>query len=361
MQLSNMKITNIEKVTVDIPYLERIREHLQKVWNFANRATDDEFQENYEEYLKEWRESEPPSVNTCIYKVRTDEGIIGIGEGGSISDDRIQTLLGTSPFEFIMDDSIGPLQIAFYDIMGKALDLPMARLFGPMQREDVPVAYWSHCFPPEVLQQEAKIAVENGFMTHKIKRRAHTDIVEQIGSVAEVVPADYHITVDSNATLGTIDRALEVAGQLKKFPQVKCLESPIAENNVEGYLFLKEQLSYPLAMHSCSLSSVSSGMCDYFVLSGWASSIIARAALADAGGKSFWLQMGYTGISAMFMVHLAAAINNASMSHVSLYFLLEDDLLAEPLVVSDGHAKVPEKPGIGIELNDDAVEQYRVK
>jgi len=355
-----MKIKNIERITVDIPYSERIREHLQKCWNFANRATDDEFQQNHDEYLKQWQQSQPPSVNTCIYKVHTDEGIIGIGEGGSISDDRIQTLLGKSPFEFIMDDSLGPLQIAFYDIMGKALNLPMARLFGPLERENVPIAYWSHCFPPEVLQQEAKIALENGFTTHKIKRRAHTNIVEQIGSVAEVAPVDYHITVDSNATLGTVEKAVEIAGQLEKFPQVKCLESPIAEDNVEGYLLLKKKLSYPLAMHSCSLSTVSSGVCDHFVLGGWAAGIMKRAALADAGGKSFWLQMGFTGISAVFMVHLAAAISNASMSHVSLYFLLEDDLLLEPLIVSNGHAKVPEKPGIGVELDEDAVERYRV-
>jgi L-alanine-DL-glutamate epimerase-like enolase superfamily enzyme len=307
------------------------------------------------------RESQPPSVNTCIYKVHTDEEISGIGEGNSISDDRIKTLLGKSPFEFIMNDSIGPLQIAFYDIMGKALDLPMARLFGPMQRENVPISYWSHCFPPEVLQKEAKIALENGFTAHKIKRRAHTDIVEQIGSVAEVVPQNYHITVDSNATLGTTDRAVEVAGQLEKFPQVKCLESPIAEDNVEGYLRLKKQLAYPLAMHSCSLTTVSSGMCDHFVLGGWAAGIMKKAALADAGGKSFWLQMGFTGISAMFMIHLAAAISNASMSHVSLYFLLENSLLMEPLIVFNGHAQVPEKPGIGVEIDEDAVERYRIE
>ena len=129
--LSNLKITKIDRVTVDIPYLERISEHLQKCWNFANRATDDDFQQNYAEYLKEWNESQPPSVNTCVYKVHTNEDITGIGEGGSISEDRMQSLLGKNPFEFIMDDGLGPLQIAFYDIMGKALDLPMARLFGP--------------------------------------------------------------------------------------------------------------------------------------------------------------------------------------------------------------------------------------
>ena len=44
-----------------------------------------------------------------------------------------------------MDDSAGPLQIAFYDLMGQAVGLPMARMFGPCQ-ESAPIAYWSQCF-----------------------------------------------------------------------------------------------------------------------------------------------------------------------------------------------------------------------
>jgi L-alanine-DL-glutamate epimerase-like enolase superfamily enzyme len=48
------------------------------------------------------------------------------------------------------------------------------------------------------------------------------------------------------------------------------------------------------------------------------------------------------------------------LSHVSLYILLEHSLLAEPLIIKDGLAKVPEKPGLGIALDMDAVERYRV-
>jgi L-alanine-DL-glutamate epimerase-like enolase superfamily enzyme len=108
------------------------------------------------------------------------------------------------------------------------------------------------------------------------------------------------------------------------------------------------------------LKAVSSGQCDYFVLGGWASGLMRRAALADAGGMSFWMQMGHTGISAIFMIHLATAIKNASMPHVSLYLLLENDLIVEPLVISDGCAKMPAKPGLGVEIDENAVETYRI-
>jgi L-alanine-DL-glutamate epimerase-like enolase superfamily enzyme len=48
------------------------------------------------------------------------------------------------------------------------------------------------------------------------------------------------------------------------------------------------------------------------------------------------------------------------MPHVSLYLLLENDLIVEPLVVSDGYAKAPAKPGLGVEIDEDAVEKYRI-
>ncbi len=359
-----MKITNIEKIPVVIPYHERVRGHLQRCWNLANRATDDEYRDNYEKYLAEWRSSSPPQVETCIYQVHTDSGIVGLGEGGDISDGGMQSYLGKNPFEFILNDGTRALQIAFYDIMGKAVGLPMAQLFGPMQRENVKIAYWSHCFPPEVLQQEAKIAVENGFRAHKIKRRAHTDILEQIGVVSEVIPEDYHIAIDANATFGTTDRAIDIGRKLEVYPQVKCLESPIAQDNIEGYLFLKQRLPYRLAIHAGTpgvLKAINTGMCDYFVVSGGAAGIIETATVADAGGLEFWIQMGdYTGISAMFMIQIASAIRNASLGHVSLYFLLENYLLTEPIVVEEGCVKIPSKPGLGVEVDMDAVEQYRV-
>jgi L-alanine-DL-glutamate epimerase-like enolase superfamily enzyme len=357
-----MKISEIEQIAVNVPYLERIREHLRKGWNFGNRATDDELEANRSEFERQWQESSPPSVQTLIYRVQTDEGLVGIGEGAGIPEDRIQTYLGRSPFEFIMDDSAGPLQIAFYDLMGQAVGLPMARLFGPCQ-ETVPIAYWSHCFPPDVLEEEVKIAIENDFRAHKFKRRAHTDVVEQVQRIADAAPDDYELTIDANCTFGTVERALSIGRQLKKYPQVKCLESPIDQENVEGYLTLKKELGYPLAIHFGSphpMISLPSSAYDYYVVGGWAAGVIRCANIASAANKPFWMQMGFTGISAVFMVHLAATIPNASLGHVSLYMLLEHSLLAEPLVVKDGQAKVPERPGLGVALDMDAVERYRL-
>ena len=357
-----MKITQIEQIPVEIPYMERVRDHLQKGWNFGNRATDDELNANRSEHERQWRESSPPTVETSIYRVHTNEGNIGIGEGAGIAEEKIQTYIGRSPFEFIMDDSAGPLQIAFYDLMGQAVGLPMARMFGPSQ-PTAPIAYWSQCFPPEAMQEEVKIAVEGGFCVHKFKRRAHTDVVEQVQAIAEVAPENYELTIDANTTFGTVERTLSFGRRLKEYPHVKCLESPIVQDDVEGYLRIKKELDLPLAIHFGSPAptiSLPSPAYDYYVVGGWLAGILRCANIASAANMPFWLQMGFTGVSAVFMVHLAAALPNTSLSHVSLYILLEHSLLAEPLIIKDGLAKVPKKPGLGVGLDMDAVERYRV-
>ena len=92
------------------------------------------------------------------------------------------------------------------------------------------------------------------------------------------------------------------------------------------------------------------------------------ANIISAANKPFWMQMGFTGISAGFMVHLASVIPNASLAHVSLFQLLEHSLLLEPLRTllleplrtAEGKAKVPEKLGIGIKIDMDAIDKYQV-
>ena len=356
-----MKITRIEQIAVNIPYLERVLEHLQKGWGYGNRATDEEFRTNEPQYRKEWEESSPPSVETTVFRVHTADGLVGVGEGRALSDEQAQEYIGKSPFDFVMDDSTGPLQIAFYDLMGQATGLPVARMLGP-SRAEAPLAYWSHCFPPEVLREEARIAVENGYTVHKFKRRAHTDVVEQVECMLEVIPDDYEITIDANATFGTPENAISFGRKLEKFPQVKCLESPIDQDNVDGYKLLKKELRFQLAHHYGSpdpLLALHSEAYDHFVIDGWVAGVMRSAHVAALRDKTFWMQMGQTGITAAFMVHLAAAVPNATLGHVSLHHLLEHSLLAEPLAVREGQTRVPDEPGLGVELDMDALERFR--
>jgi L-alanine-DL-glutamate epimerase-like enolase superfamily enzyme len=359
-----MKITRIERIALDIPYIESVREHLQKGWGLANRATDEEFAAEGDRFHREWRDSKPPTVKTSLYLVHTDDGLTGLGEGASLTDEQLATYTGRSPFNYLGDDSVGPLQMAFYDLMGQALDLPLARVLGPA-RDTAPLAWWSHCFPPEALRAEAERALARGYRVHKFKRRAHTDVLDQVAAIAEVAPDDYEITVDANQTFGTLERALDIGGKLKAIPQVRCLESPIQQGDIDGYRRLKKELGLKLAHHMGTpdpIDALHSDVYDYFILGVTVGGTFRNAHICGARDKPFWMQLGGDGtdISTLFMLHLAAAIPNATLGHVSMQHLQEELLLNEPLVVEDGLVAIPRTPGLGATLNMDVVDRYRV-
>lgn len=359
-----MKITNIEAIALDIPYQEQIQEPLRRGWGLGNRATDEEFAAERARFEKEFETAKTPSVRTTVYQVQTDEGLTGLGEGNGLDADKVAAYVGHSPFEYINDDSPGPLQIAFYDLMGQSLGLPLCRLIGP-STPTAPLAWWSHCFPPEVLRGEAERAQAAGYRVHKFKRRAHTDVVEQIAAIAEVTPDDYEITADANETFGTRERALDLGGKLKAYPQLHCLESPIDQNDIEGYQLLQKELGLPLAIHIGkpeAIEALHSEAYDYYILGARVSGTQRSAHLCSFRDKPFWMQLGGDGtdISTLFMLHLAAAIPNATKGHVSMQHLQEALLLNEPIVVVDGDVTLPTTPGLGGTLNMDVVERYRV-
>lgn len=359
-EVKNLKITKVEVFEVLVPWVERIRDYMSKAGMPAN------------------------GIHTFIYKVHTDDGLTGIADG---PDARkiIPKILGRNPFEFILDDSVWPLQIALYDLMGKVLELPVCRLFGPVYRRKVKVAYWSHCFPPEVLANEATYAAEKGFKIHKIKARPSLNPIEQVKAIYESVP-EIQVIVDANCTFWLPSKAVKVSRSLERY-NVFCLESPIPQQNIDGYLEIKAKTIIPLAMHMGfgsgsswtpnPMTAIERRMVDYFVVEEEGagrmlkSAILAETAIGEASasggyevqGMPLWIEVVGLGPMETFGLHLAAAMKTAVLPSITFVFsqhLLEDDLIMEPLNLRNGESDVPEKPGLGVNLDEQALEKYRI-
>ena len=86
-----------------------------------------------------------PPTRRAVYVVHTDDGLVGLGEGGSRPEPQevIDQYLGTNPFEWIGDETSLGLGIAMYDLMGQAAEVPVYKLFGQQHRSWVPVASWT--------------------------------------------------------------------------------------------------------------------------------------------------------------------------------------------------------------------------
>jgi len=338
-----LKITAVDRFLVDIP-LEAVAER-----NMARTQP-------------EWSISE-------ICKVTTDAGLVGIGETlvnyswASVTEATVERVLGGNPFELMWDDTLGAgLQIALLDVAGKAAGVPVYRLLGNKVRDWCPVAWWSIDMPPEDMAAEASRAVEMGYTAHKQKARPYFDVIAQVEAVSKVVPKHYQIELDFNELLLNAGSAVPLLKELDAFPNVAMYESPIPQVDVEGNLRVRSQTRTPIVLHvgvPALSTAIQQDLCDGFVVGGGVSSVLRQAAILSAFNKPFFLQVVGTGITASLALHIGAVATHASWPAVSCFNMYTHQLIREPIQVVGGYSRVPEGPGLGIELDTAAIEGFR--
>jgi hypothetical protein len=108
------------------------------------------------------------------------------------------------------------------------------------------------------------------------------------------------------------------------------------------------------------MTALKEDVCDGFVVSGGATQILHEAHIIAEANKVFWFQLVGTGITASWALHFAAVCSHARWPAVNCHNLYQHTLLAQPLQVQDSLTPIPQGPGLGIELDWDAVERFRI-
>ena len=88
--------------------------------------------------------------------------------------------------------------------------------------------------------------------------------------------------------------------------------------------------------------------------------MLRAASVAEEIKKPFWLQMVGTSITGAFAMHFGAVLSHANIPAITCMEMYKDDLIKEKLEAEGGYIKVPEKPGLGVEIDEEAVERYKV-
>lgn len=344
---AKLRIRDVERIVVDVPFTPRCQQwNAREVW--------------------QWRISE-------IVRVTTDApDLVGYGETilhytwGRVPDAAIERVRGGNPADFLGDDSLGAgLQMALYDLVGKALGVPAYRLFNlPRVREWCPISWWNIDMPPEANAAEALEALAAGYTSYKIKARPWFDVFAQVEAISAVTPEYFRLDLDWNNMLINQGNAAPVLAELDKQPRVAIYESPIMQHDVEGQRLLRTKTSRPLALHFGEPpfpTVVRDMVCDGFVVSGGVASILRQGALAAAFEKPFWLQMVGTGLTTAMSAHLGAVLPFAQWPSVNCLNNYADDLLQTPLTITGGYLRVPEAPGLGIAIDEGALERFRMQ
>ena len=262
----------------------------------------------------------PPRVRTALYFVHTDEGLTGLGEGAALDADQLAGYEGRSPFEYITDDGPGPPAdrlLRPHGAGGRAAARPSPRTGA---RHTAPLAWWSHCFPPRgAAEGSGARPGPPGTRVHKFKRRAHTDVVEQVAAIAEAAPRrvrdhrrrqpDFRHSRARPSISGARLRALPTG------PLSRVADRPGRHRRVPAGSRRSWGSSSPHHMGS-PRGGRGPALRGPTTTSSSAPGQRRRSAtphVCGARDKPFWMQLGNdgTGISTLFMLHLAAAISNA--------------------------------------------------
>ncbi len=348
--------------------------------------------------------------NWLFVKVETDDGITGWGEAFTQPDrDRSveeqvrhirRYLIGRSPFnikhftQVMYDDlaskagdmqyysAISGIEQALWDIVGKSLDTPVYNLLGGACRERIRVyanGWVSWGQPPEVYAENAVETVKSGFTALKfdpfpdpwrtyVSRKDEDAAVENVKAVREAVGPDIDLLIEVHRRLAPM-HAVRVARMIEKYDPF-WYEEPVSAENIDALTEVKRSINIPVVTGEvlCTKSSfrevfekraadiINADVC----CCGGILELKEIAAVAEpyhiiVSPHNFGSNA--TGLAATLQV--AACIPNFLITEYFINFKpRSDEISVNPFVVDDGYIEIPKGPGLGLDLDEEAMAKY---
>lgn len=357
--------------------------------------------------------------SSLLVRIGTDAGVEGWGEGGQTGPPELTRvvvehalaplLIGEDPFastmlwermydvtrdygqKGVVIGAISGVDIALWDLKGRALQVPVyALLGGPFRDRVLPYAtgmYYKRgrdrADQIRILQEEARGYAAQGFSAVKMKIGFFPprEDIALVAAIREAIGADVRLAVDANHAYNAYT-AIEVGRAIEPY-RIAWFEEPVPPEDLQGYLQVKARLSIP----------ISGGEVEY--TSFGARELIARravdiiqpdtcgcggltecwriAALARAYGVQYFPHVWGSAVGLAASLHLLASLppcpptGNPFPSYQDplLEFdrnpsPLRDELSREPIRLEEGFVRVPRGPGLGITIDPEVLERYRV-
>ena len=305
-----------------------------------------------------------PGTRT-IYVVHTDDGKVGLGEGGgtgSLAQDVIDQYMGTNPFEWMGDETSLALGTAMYDLMGQAAGVPVHQLFGQKHRSWVPVSSWTVSTHPDRMAEVVQRNAESGYTWMKFHLSPFENVIDQTEAMQKVAPKGFKIHYDFTMH-GTDDHMFELLDKLAQYPIAGCFEDPLPGKDIPGYIELRKRSRLPVVLHHSEIGfthDVLMGAADAYMLGhSTIGRVIQRAGLFAAGDMPFMLQNTGGNITRAMTSHMMSAFPSANFHFIDSCDTYKHDVVVERLEPVNGFVRVPEKPGLGVTLDRAALERLK--
>lgn len=336
------------------------------------------------------------TMDHVIVEVHTDEGITGIGEASpflyyapetqkdvvaTVTDHLGPMVRGLDPFEIeklnMMFDTVvdghqfskAAIEMALWDIMGKALGVPVYRLLGGKVRDAVEVIALVDNGPPPVMAAQAVERVEAGFRCLKVKIGFDpaTDVA-MVEAVVDAVRGSAAVRVDAEESYD-LKTSLRIAHRLEEM-EVELLSQPISRYHYRQMARLRETISIPLLVDESIeipadvMLAAELGTGDLVnikvVKSGGILKAKRMAAIAEGAGMGCLIgSMIEMGPGTASGAHVAVSTPNVTYaSELVGPQLIADDVLVDPIEIRQGTIRLPDRPGLGVELDRERLARY---
>lgn len=353
------------------------------------------------------KDSFDATVTPVVARVHTDEGVVGLGETYLDDPSGHKALTAARGMEALGHELEGkdPREVtarwhemyvhvkregsyralsavdeALWDILGKDAGKPVYELLGGQSGEVEAYATFPLSKPADQLVEDAQWLAEKGFPTMKIVAGHGVEADrEKITTVARNIPEELGLAIDANTTYDVKD-AMKV-GETASELGLEWFEEPVSHTNIQGQAQLNDRLSVPVSAyqnhvgHYPAVDHLEANALEIYQpaldFCGGITAARRVGTMIEPYDKALVLHAFGPVINYAASLHVAAACPVSSLIEFGVYSDEVDDpgeYIASPYVANQdavsvqdgGVVEPPEEPGLGLELDGNLVEEYRV-
>jgi muconate cycloisomerase len=336
----------------------------------------------------------------ALVVIETDEGITGYGEVSSalyyyrlgsshaydINAYLGPALIGQDPLMIPalvdrMDQVLrggrqakSGVEMALWDIAGKAAGLPVYRLLGGKARSAVPLNWTvGFCEPEQAAAEAARYVEQHGIRSVRLKiGRAGDADAHSCAAVRKRLGPNFTIRVDANEYYKSSKEAIQAIRRIEEY-DLQLVEQPLAAHDLAGHAEVRTAVSPRIGLDESiqsprdAIAAIQARAGDVFNVYVSESGGLLRAqqiiAIAAAAGIPCLIgTMGELQIASAAAVHLGVSCANLPFTCDLVGPLRYDEsIIREPLRIEDGLLYPPEVPGLGITPDWDVINRWKVQ